>query len=211
MICGKGKEEDPPMIVDLQKKRYSARIFQDKPVPDDIVKEIIEAGRLCPSGGNEQPWLFGVITDRDLIGMISQVSYNQEWIAKAPLLIVLCTRIVEDKRGGRDIQKKRFPAFADAIDEMDRDLYSAVNLEEHQTKIPGSVMSLAALEHGVASTWVSLFDVEKLAELLKLPDGYVPSEFLALGYPTEDGGPSPKKKARDIVFYNTAESLESGE
>lgn len=199
------------MIVDLQKKRFSARIFQDKPVPEDVIKEILEAGRLSPSGGNEQPWLFGVVTDSELIGELSEASYDQQWIAKAPLIIVLCARIVEDRRGGRDIQKKRFPDFADEIDSMDRDLYSALNLEEHQTKIPGTVMSLAALEHGVGSTWVSLFDVARVADLLRLPEGYIPSETLVFGYPTEDGGPSPKKKARDVAFRNTAESVEAGE
>jgi hypothetical protein len=53
---------------------------------------------------------------------------------------------VGDARGGRDIQKHRYPHFSWEISQMPRELYSALNQEEHQTKIPGTPMGLAALE-----------------------------------------------------------------
>ena len=42
------------IILDLLRKRVSVRKFQDKPIPEDVLQEIPEAGRLSPSGGNEQ-------------------------------------------------------------------------------------------------------------------------------------------------------------
>ena len=75
---------------------------------------------LSPSGGNEQPWFFGVMTDRDLIARTAEIAYRQKWIANAPLLVVLCTVGVGDERGGRDIQKDRFPEYAEAIEKMDQ-------------------------------------------------------------------------------------------
>ncbi len=191
------------MITELLRNRFSVRKFQDKPIPDDVVQAMLEAGRLSPSGGNEQPWVFGVMTDRTLIAQIAEIACQQEWIAKAPLLIVLCTVAVGDERGGRDIQKYRFPAYAEAIEKLDQELYWALNQEEHQTKIAGTHMALAALEHGVGSCWVSLFDVKCLAKLLNLPRGYIPSEILALGYPTEEGKLTKKKELDEVVFYNT--------
>ncbi len=191
------------MITELLRNRFSVRKFQDKPIPNDIVKSILEAGRLSPSGGNEQPWVFGVITDRKLIAQIVEVACQQEWIAKAPLLIVLCTVGVNDERGGRDIQKHRFPEYTEAIEKMDQDLYWALNQEEHQTKIAGTHMALVALEHGVGSCWVSLFDVKCLAKLLHLPSGYMPSEILVLGYPKEERKLTKKKELDEVVFYNT--------
>lgn len=47
------------MIVELLKTRFSVRRFQDRPVPEAVLQDILEAGRLSPSGGNEQPWAFG--------------------------------------------------------------------------------------------------------------------------------------------------------
>ena len=191
------------MITELLRNRFSVRKFQDKPIPDDVVQCMLEAGRLSPSGGNEQPWLFGVITDHTLITQIGELACQQEWIAQAPLLIVLCTVGVGDERGGRDIQKYRFPEYTEAIAQMDQDLYWALNQEEHQTKIAGTHMALVALEHGVGSCWVSQFEVKRLAKLLNLPRGCIPSEILVLGYPEQERKLTKKKDLDEVVFYNT--------
>lgn len=97
------------LITTLLKNPVSVREFQNRPVPEEVIQEMLEAARLSPSDGNEQPWVFGVITDCGLIEAISHLAYGQEWIAHAPLLIILCTVCVEDGRGGRDIQMHRYP------------------------------------------------------------------------------------------------------
>jgi nitroreductase len=191
------------MIVELLRNRSSVRRFQDKPVPYDVLQSILEAGRLSPSGGNQQPWKFGVITDGELIAHIAEIAYQQMWIARAPLLIILCTVCVDDLRCGRDIQRDRFPEYTEAIAQMDQDLYWALNQEEHQTKIAGTHMALAALEYGVGSCWVSRFEVKRLALLLNLPKGYLPCEILVLGYSESTGEASTKKSLDEVVFYNT--------
>jgi nitroreductase len=188
------------LITTLLRHRTSVRKFQDKPVPEEVIQEMLEAARLSPSGGNEQPWAFGVITDHDLIKSIAKLALGQKWIGCAPLLIVLCTVCVEDARGGRDIQKYRYPQYAWDIEQMPQPLYWALNQEEHQTKIPGTHMVLAALEHGVASCWVSRFDVKGLAQLLELPAHYLPSEILVFGYPEFEQTPRSKKSLDEIVF-----------
>jgi nitroreductase len=81
-------------------------------------------------------------------------------------------------------------------------LYWALNQEEHQTKIPGTHMVLMALEHGAAPCWVSHFNVEQLAQLLNLPDHYLPSEILVFGYPKFDQEPRSKKNLEQLVFRN---------
>ncbi len=143
------------MILELLRKRFSVRKFQDKAIPQEVVQEMLEAGRLSPSGGNEQAWRFGVITDATTIPRVAEAACQQKWIASAPLLVVLCTRKAQDNNAGRDIQIQRFPELADGIGSMDAQLYSALNSEEHQTKIPAPHMALVALEHGVGCTWVS--------------------------------------------------------
>jgi nitroreductase len=198
------------LITKLLKKRTSVRRFRNKSVPEELIQDMLEAARLSPSGGNEQPWAFGVITDCGLIVQIAQLAHGQAWIARAPLLIVLCTVCVEDQRGGRDIQMHRYPRHAQAITEIPQSLYWALNQEEHQTKIPGTHMVLAALEHGVGSCWVSLFDVEGLAQLLKLPENYLPSEILVFGYAESQPASRPKKSLEELVFrdaFNRGSSI----
>lgn len=190
------------MLLDLLKNRVSIRNYTGEDISKDVIKYILEAGRVSPSGGNEQAWKFGVITDKNLIEDISKISYDQKWIETASFLIVLCTCIVEVERGGRDVQKSRFPNLSETIESMNNEVYSCLNLEEHQTKIPGTHMVLAALEHGVASTWVSYFDVNKVSVLLNLPKSCIASEILVFGYPVEKKEPLIKKSLDEIVFYN---------
>ena len=188
------------VVTSLLKQRVSVRKFQRRPVPEEAIQDMLEAARLSPSGGNEQPWRFGVITDRVVIKQISKLAHGQKWIACAPLLIVLCTVCVDDERGGREIQKHRYPHFSWEISQLPQELYWALNQEEHQTKIPGTHMVLAALEHGLGSCWVSRFNVMGVAELLHLPLHCLPAEILVFGYPVFAQEPRSKKSLEEIVF-----------
>lgn len=193
------------MILDLLKKRKSIRNFTGKDVPDEIINYILEAGRLSPSGGNEQPWKFGVITEKTLIHDISQIVYNQEWITKASFLVVLCTYNIDKSHGGRDVQKARFPRHSKIIEDLEDEIYTKLHMEEHQTKIPGTHMVIAALEHGIGSTWVSYFDVYKLTSFLNLPSSYIASEIIAFGYPAINENVTVKKDLTELVFRNKFE------
>jgi nitroreductase len=190
------------MLMELLKKRCSVRSFKDKEICPDRLDAILEAGRLSPSGGNEQAWKFGVITDISLIEQIAEAAYKQSWIKTSPLLIVLSTTMVEDERGGREIQKRRFPKHSEAISNIDKYLYSALNSEEHQTKIPGTHMVLQALEYGIYSTWISYFEVDKVSKLLNLPKLCIPSEIIAFGYPEDEPSTTDKKGKEEIIFFN---------
>ena len=193
------------MILDLLKKRKSIRNFTQREVPNEVIDYILEAGRLSPSGGNEQPWKFGLITDRILIDEVSKIAYNQNWIKKASFLVVLCTCNVDKSRGGRDVQKARFPNYSKTFEDMEDGIYTRLHMEEHQTKIPGTHMVMAALEHGLGSTWVSYFNVDELSRVLNLPITYIASEIIAFGYPENIGDVIKKKSINEVVFYNKFE------
>ena len=194
------------MLLDLLSKRFSCRAFSDRAIPDDIIRYIVECARLSPSGGNEQPWKFGIITDRALIDAIAKAAsgnFNQHWIATAPLLIVLCTQLFEDT--GSDVGMNRFPSYHEKLQRMDRALYARIHMEEHQAKIPGEHMVLAAMEHNVYSTWISSVDCEKVGELIGIRD-YLVSNVIAFGYPEKIRGQTPKKDIGSITFINHFDS-----
>jgi len=70
-------------------KRRSIRRYKRQPIPDDVLKNILEAGRLAPSANNLQPWHFIVVTDQKLKeGLISGI-WNR-FIKDAPVVIVGC-------------------------------------------------------------------------------------------------------------------------
>ncbi len=190
------------MLLDLLSKRYSCRDFAPKPIPDDVIQYMLECGRLSASGGNEQPWKFGVITDACTIKQIAEaasVNYSQKWIETAPLLVVLCTQLFDNV--DETIGPNRFPSLKEQIKAMNHRLYAAIHMEEHQTKIPGEHMVLAALEHGVYSTWISSLDCERAGEIIGA-QGYLVTNIIAFGYPKQPKKPTEKKSLESITFTN---------
>ena len=68
----------------------AVRAYQeDKPVPPDIVRRIVEAGHLTASGMNQQPWHFIVVENRETLHQLGEVVRTGPYIAQAPLAIVV--------------------------------------------------------------------------------------------------------------------------
>ncbi len=191
------------MVLDLLKQRYSARVFLEQKIADVDLRDILEAGRLSPSGGNEQSWHFLVVNENEKIMALSEACYEQSWIRTSPLAIILCVEPVSDERGGRNIQCSKFTHLKEDIMGLPKELFDALNQEEHQTKIAGSHMCLEALEKGIYSTWVSYYDVDAVKALFSIPQHILPAEILILGYPKKSGSMRAKKNMSEIVHYNT--------
>lgn len=69
--------------------RRSIRSYTEQPIDEQIVHQILEAGISAPSGKNGQPWKFKVVTDKDLINNISDLSIHGLWMKTAPLFIAV--------------------------------------------------------------------------------------------------------------------------
>jgi nitroreductase len=69
--------------------RREIREYLDKPVPEETLLKILEAGRLAPSSKNSQPWHFVVIRNKEMLKKISALTPTGEHIAKAPLAVAI--------------------------------------------------------------------------------------------------------------------------
>ena len=95
----------------------AVRSYKDAPIPDAVVRRIVEAGRLTGSGMNRQPWHFIVVRDRDTLRRLGQLAQSGPYVAEAPLAIVVA---VEQSRFGvsdasRAIQSMLLTAWADGV------------------------------------------------------------------------------------------------
>ncbi len=70
-------------------KRLEVKSYLDKPVPMNIVREILEAGRLSPSAMNLQPWRFIVVKDKETLKKIGALSPSGPYIADAAFAIAI--------------------------------------------------------------------------------------------------------------------------
>ncbi|HEX6292638.1 MAG TPA: nitroreductase family protein [Herpetosiphonaceae bacterium] len=95
----------------------AVRIYQDRPVPEESIRRILEAGRLTGSGRNAQPWHFIAVQDRDTLRQIGALMPTGPYIAQAPLAIVVAIdqmpTAVSD--ASRAIQSMLLTAWADGL------------------------------------------------------------------------------------------------
>ncbi|MGH7305092.1 MAG: nitroreductase family protein, partial [Candidatus Rokuibacteriota bacterium] len=67
----------------------AVRSYQDKPVPDAVVRRIVEAGRLTGSGMNRQPWHFIVVREAEMLRRLGALASSGSYVAQAPLAVVV--------------------------------------------------------------------------------------------------------------------------
>ncbi|HEX9273599.1 MAG TPA: nitroreductase family protein [Candidatus Binatia bacterium] len=76
-------------VFDAVRTLLAVRNYQNKPVPPEVVRRIIEAGRLTGSSMNRQPWHFIVVKNRDTLRQLGALAKTGPYIAQAPLAIVV--------------------------------------------------------------------------------------------------------------------------
>ena len=96
----------------------AVRSYQDRDVSDDVVRRIVEAGRLSASSMNRQPWHFIVVRDRELLGKLAAAARTGPYIASAPLAIAVAVEkasVFAVSDASRAIQSMMLTAWAEGI------------------------------------------------------------------------------------------------
>ena len=96
----------------------AVRHFKDTPIPEPIVQQIVEAGRLTASGGNSQPSHFIVVRDKETLRRLGQLARTGPYIPQAPLAIVVAmdhNRLIAVSDGSRAIQDMILAAWSQGV------------------------------------------------------------------------------------------------
>lgn len=159
--------------------RRSVRQFEDKPVPDEMVRQILEAAMMAPSALNSQPWQFVVVNERERLDAIAELHPYVKMVLQVPVGILVCG----------DVTKERFPGY------WVQDCSAAMQN-----------ILLAAHGLGLGSVWTGIYPMEEriagYRALLGLPEHVIPLGFAPIGWPAQQ----PKSNSRfqaDRVHYNT--------
>jgi nitroreductase len=107
----------PMNVFEAIRTLLAVRTYQSKPVPDAVVRRIVEAGRLTGSGMNGQPWHFIVIRGGETLRRLGAMASSGPYVADAPLAVVVATDksrfAVSD--ASRAIQSMLLAAWADGV------------------------------------------------------------------------------------------------
>lgn len=165
-------------VMDAIKTRKSVRAYLARPVEDDKLNAVLEAARLAPSASNRQEWRFVIVRERETKKQLAAVAGGQAFVGEAPVLIVACAETDGHVMGCGQLC---YPIdVAIALDHM----------------------SLAAVELGLGSCWIGLFDEKKVKEILHIPDEIRVVELMPLGYPADPSIITKKRLPLDRIVKN---------
>lgn len=165
---------------ELIKSRESIRNYDpSRPVPEDVLNRILDAGRTAPSAANRQPWKFLLVSSPGKLAGI-RACYGREWFHDAPHVLVVVG--MEDKAWKRSF-----------------DGYCSV---ETDAAIAMTHIILAAENEGVGTCWIANYDPEILKEALRDTPGAAVNQVIfgitPLGYPRPGFRKSGEKKRKDL-------------
>jgi nitroreductase len=156
-------------VSDAIRTKRAIRKFQDKPLTEDVILTILNAGRRSQSSKNEQGWQFIAIQDKAILKALSECGAFAGHLAGAALAVAILTPEPTAK----------FQTMFDAGQ-------------------AAAFMQLAAWEIGVGSVPASIYEPEKAREILGFPSEWHLRIALSFGYPLEKEklSAAPKKGGR---------------
>ena len=164
-------KENVMEFIELAGSRYSCRKFTDQKVSKEEIDLILRAGQLAPTAVNFQPQKIYVISKDEDLARLQNCKTN---CFSEQLAMLICYN--------KDVCWKRS--------------YDGKSSGDIDAAIVTTHMMLQAKNLGIGSTWVMNFMPEMIREEFNLPEEIVPVALLVMGYPAEDGVPSPRHASR---------------
>ena len=144
--------------------RRSIRDYTKHPVPEELIKILVEAGMCSPSAFNERSQEFIVINDRKILDAIFKLNPKALQIKRASVAIMVCGNQEREKFKGQGYWQ----------------LDGAVASEN---------ILIAANAMGLGAVWTAIYPypdrIAAVKKLLNLPEPVIPLNIIPIGYPAE--------------------------
>lgn len=167
--------------------RRSIRKFKGTPIPEDVLREIVEEASYSPSWKNTQVVRYVVVKNKELKQKISE--HTTIWAGNAPIIdsadALVAVTVIKNRCG------------------FERDgSYSTYRKDTWQmfdAGIASQTFCLAAYEHGIGSVILGLFDAEPISALLNIPEDRELVALIPIGYPAEEPAAPRRKSVDDLL------------
>jgi nitroreductase len=164
---------------DVIEARRSVRLFEQRPVEPNKLKQILDAIGRAPSAGNLQAYEVYLVRGAHERAALVGAAGDQDFIAQAPLVLVFCAH----------------PArAATRYGERGTQLYC---VQDATIACTFAMLAAAALE--LSSVWVGAFNEEALQQAIGASKDQHPVAMLPIGYPAETPGLRERRLLADVV------------
>jgi nitroreductase len=194
-----GKPE--PNIWDVFQKRRSVRAFRSDSIPQKDIIRIINAARMAPTSGNQQPWKFLIIRDKKVINQMMEACVN-EAITRFDPLNTKETREQYTAKVRDRLAKGYFsaPVFIVIL----TDNFSTYPDYNHwDGPLAAGYLMLAARALGYGTVFITDAISEKVTtDVLMIPDKYTRVCITPLGVPVEWPATPQKKDLKEFIVFD---------
>lgn len=195
-------------LLEVLQSRRSIRKFKPDMIPDNYITDLLEAGRLAPSGTNLQPTRYIVIKSKGSIERLKECT-PLPFVPSAPVIIACCVDTqVMSTSADRFKELREVKAFVDTP--LDSNDYSKrrKNMDKKtlnsylylNAAIAIDHITLRATDLGLGSCWVMMFDKDKVRNLLELDDRYEIVALLPIGYPNQSPAQRPRLDLEQLLL-----------
>ena len=172
--------------------RRSVRDFLDRPVPEEVKLQLLDAAAQAPTAGCQQLYTILDITRQDLKDALADTCDHQPFIARAPVVLLFCADCLKWYTAYQEAGcSPRSPGPGDLMLSVCDALIAAQNTV------------VAAESLGLGSCYIGdiMEQVEAHRRLLSLPEWVFPAALLVVGYPTpqQRSRPKPQRFPRPFI------------
>ncbi len=173
--------------------RRTLRRYLDRAIEPALIRLLLAAAQSAPAKSDLQQYSIVYVTDPALRKSIGELIPSMPWVATAPGFFIFCG----DMRRNRKITQMR--NYIHANDNVDTFMNAAVD-----AGIAMATMIGAAERLGLGCCPISVVrnHIEKIAELLAIPDGVFPVAGLTVGWPADPGHVSMRLPPSQVVHEN---------
>ena len=191
-----------PIMKNLLMKHRSIRKFRETPIPEELLREVLEAAVRASTCGNMQLYSLIVTRDPALKKELAPCHFNQPMATQAPCVVTVCADVNRFSMWCR--QRQADPAydnFAWFLNGVTDALLAAQNL----------CIAAEANDLGICYLGTTLYTAGEIARILRLPKGVIPVTTVVLGYPDEKPELTDRLPLDAVVHYEQYRNYTSAE
>jgi len=198
-------------LFEAMSTQRSMRRLKSDPVPDAVIRQILDLTICAPSGGNRQGWSFLIVRDQAKRARLGEL-YREAWgeLMKAPYYAA-ASKAPPDSPAGRMLASARH--LSEHMDEVPVLVLACITLDPgaRPTLTTGAsiypavqnfMLAARALGIGTCLTTIHKYRDAQVKELLGIPDDVETAALIPVGYPLGKFGRPPRQPVEEVAHWD---------
>ncbi|MBS2212032.1 NADPH-dependent oxidoreductase [Carboxylicivirga mesophila] len=181
-------------MIDILKKHKTIRQYTDKPISEELLNEILEAGVRASTTGNMQVYSVVVTQDEAMKEKLAPCHFNQPMVKQAPVTLTFCADFNRFNQWCR--QRNAEPGYDNFLSFMTAAIDAL--LVAQNVCVAAETKGL-----GICYLGTTTYLADKIIDVLELPKGVVPVTTVTIGYPDENPEQVERLPLDAVVHYET--------